>query len=160
ARLDRSIVLAITLTVLIIWLASVRWGDFLPWQYVFEYVPGAKAIRVPPRYQILVGFFAVLTVTLFLDRSGWFDNPVILAGIATFLLVEQYNLSYGWGQVRKKENWEFTEIPSPPARCRSFFVVHPEPRPSWPPPIRAAYAAATDGMIIAERFNLPTLNGF
>jgi hypothetical protein len=55
---------------------------------------------------------------------------------------------------RMEQAWVFTEIPEPPAACRAFFVLRPQP-----PRNDAYYSHSVDAMMIAERFNLPTLNG-
>ena len=157
--IDQRIVRAVLLAVVLLWMASFRWGPFLPWDYLFDYFPGAKAIRVPPRFQIFVGFFVVAAATVYLDRARLFDRPALFAVLALVLLAEQYNTGYGWGITREKENWIFVDIPAPRADCKSFFILRPEQRPDLSPGIRDYYLHNLDAMILAERFNLPTLNG-
>ena len=156
---DRRVISAVILAFIVLWAASVRWGSVLPWYLIFAYIPGAGAVRVLPRFQIFVGFFVVLCAVLLLDRVRWLAHPLIGAAIGAVLLVEQYNVSYGHGLTQQSENWVFAAIPHPPADCRSFFIRRPLPRLDWPQGARLDHSYGTDAMIVAERFNLPTLNG-
>jgi len=156
---DRRVLQSVLLAVFLVWVASMRWLHFMPWNFVFDYVPGAGAVRVPPRIQLLVGFFAVLTATLMFDRSRWFDRPLLFMALAAVLLVEQYDRGYGHGMTRAAEGWVFTEIPAPPPDCRSFFVLRAAERSASSQSTSNYYDHNVDAMMVAERFNLPTLNG-
>ncbi|MEA2782802.1 MAG: hypothetical protein QOK29_4346 [Rhodospirillaceae bacterium] len=157
--MDRRIVHAMLGATVLLWIASLRFGHthlFL-WQIVYYCIPGAKAMRVPPRLQIFIGFFVVLVAMILLDRKRWFDRPLPFAVLAMVLIAEQLNLSGGRGMTRDRENWAFTSVPAPPAECRSFFVLREAERPGAKTPDEST--RNIDGMVVAERFNLPTLNG-
>jgi hypothetical protein len=157
--IDPRIVHATLGSIVLLWIASLRFGDthlFL-WHIVYYCIPGAKAMRVPPRLQIFMGFFVVLVAMILLDRKRWFDRPLPFAALAVVLIAEQLNLSGSSGITRDQENWAFTSVPALPAQCRSFFVLHEAERPGAKKPDESA--RNIDGVVVAERFNLPTLNG-
>jgi hypothetical protein len=153
--LDRLLVRTMLVVLGVLWLATFRFKGFLGWEYIYAYFPGGAATRVPPRFQIFVGVFVILVATLFFDRSRWFDRPALFVVLALLLLAEQVHRAEGWGVRRAEQAWVFTEIPEPPAVCRAFFVLRPRPRPDND----AFYSHSVDAMMVAERFNLPTLNG-
>jgi hypothetical protein len=155
----RTIIRAALLAAVLLWLASFRIGDFMGWDILFTYVPFGRALRVPPRIQIFFGMFLVLAVTVWLDRMRWPDQPVRFVALAAFLILEECNGGYGWGMQPAAENRVLVALPPPPPECRSFFVLRGMPRPSMSQGNRDYYWANADGMVVAERFGIPTLNG-
>jgi hypothetical protein len=155
----QTIVRAALLAGALLWLASFRIGDFLGWDVLFSYVPFGRALRVPPRIQIFFEMFLVLAVAVWLDRMRWPDQPVRFVALAAFLILEEFNGGYGWGMQPAIENRVLVALPPPPPACRSFFVVRAMPRSDMSQGNRDYYWANAEGMVVAERFGIPTLNG-
>jgi len=117
----------ILLGVLLLWLASIRFGDFLGWQILFDYMPGAKAVRVVSRFQIVVGFFVVLNSIIFLNALVKNKNLRWLNALPILLIFEQLNFSDVTQLKVKNESWIF-DISNPPNYCKSFFILTPKKR--------------------------------
>lgn len=143
--------------VLLLWLASIRFGESLGWRILFDYMPGAKAVRCISRFQIVVGFFVVLNSIIFLNAIVKNKNLQWLGILPILLILEQLNFSDVTQLKVKDESWIF-DISSPPNYCKSFFILIPKKRENLDSRFKNL-APNIDAMILAERFRLPTLNG-
>jgi hypothetical protein len=74
--------------------------------------------------------------------------------VAVFSIGEQINMEGMYRNDRVVEEGLLERVPPPPPGCRSFFVS------PWPESIRPSYGSQVDAMLIGERVNLPTLNGY
>lgn len=149
----------IGIAILIAWLLMLRlWPESL-WRIVYALVPGAKAIRVVGRFQILLLVPVILLATIWLSR--WPRKTAALV-LGALLLVEQTSATGRNNLSWREQQAMLAGIATPPAACRSFYV-----RASRVQPPLSAAGAATDGvyahnvdaMVIAEVFALPTING-
>jgi hypothetical protein len=135
-----------------------RVGTVSLWWPVWAVLPGARAIRTPTRFQLVLA----LPVWLMIAHGGaqlrsWLAArrsrraaDALVAAAAALLLLEQVNLSPVALIDRDAENARLARIAAPPPGCRAFYVLSREPR---------GEALQTDAMMAAMRSGLPTLNG-
>lgn len=142
---------------------SVSFFTWIPWWFVYEFVPGAGAIRVPNRInQVIALGIAVLCAIALQCLTAWaqkFDSGLRAAAVAAsvalavFLLIEQADSSGQARISRAQEHRLFGQVPAPPSACRNFFLVNP--RIPEPPVV-----GQVDAMLIAREKNLPTVDGY
>jgi hypothetical protein len=149
---------ALIAAAVLLWLASVRIGPILGWEFIANHLPFGRATRVPPRLQIFLALPIVLAATIWLDRVRWFDTPARFIVLAALLVLEEVYVGSAHMQ-RAVEDRLLAALPPPPPECRSFFVSRAMEQPGMSKEIRDFVAPEMDAVVVAERFNLPTLNG-
>jgi hypothetical protein len=140
------------------WLLMLRIGPVTPW-YAVHLLPGASALRVIGRFQIVLLVPCIALAVRFLDgmKAQW------AALLATALIVEQAAVTDAPVQLDQSKQLAMIDtMPAPPPACR-YFVVRsgrPYPYPVQDPANDAIYAHNVDAMVLAETHRLPMLNGF
>ncbi len=151
---------AIALTCLTLWTAGVRIGEHAPvWTVLWRLLPGAAALRVPQRINLVLNIGVVIVCMFGLEtirRKRAFRGvlaylTVLLAGA---LIVEQINFMPTHLISRKVEAQKFSIIPPPPKECAEFYVSN------WSKSSTGMLYRQTDGMLVAEQYGIPTLNGY
>jgi hypothetical protein len=142
------------------WLLMLRIGPVTPWYVVHLTVPGASALRVIGRFQLVLLVPCIALAVRFLDRMKTRPGVAILA---TALIAEQ--AAGTDAPVRLDQSAQLAMIqsmPAPPPACRYFVVrsARPYPYPMQDPKNDAIYAHNVDAMVLAEIYRLPMLNGF
>ncbi len=137
-------------------LLAVRYGLHAPWRFVFHFVPGAVALRVPGR-AILVSLLPISILASAALDSLAHRLPrrlalVLPALLAAALLAEQLNTIDQAGISRATEHSLIDAFAAQaPAACQVFFALDPT---------RADKPAQVDAALLARRVNVPTLNGY
>lgn len=147
-----------TLAVLTIsWLLTVRIGSVSLYWLPYHLLPGASAIRVGGRIQLLVNLWIVTGLALLIDRRlsaaplhSWKLLYAAAAAVFLFCMVEQINLSQ-LGIPRAFELKALAAVPTPPNQCQSFLIASSRGR--------ASIVDHVDAMWISLKAGLPTLNG-
>jgi hypothetical protein len=151
---------AIAFTCFAMWPVGIRIGQHAPaWAVLLKLVPGAGGIRVPQRIHLVLNI-GVVMVCMFgferlrdtLSKRGAFGQ-IVLVLLGCFLLVEQVNFMPTHAISRADEAQKFARVPAPPPDCSAFYVSSWSDNPSG----RNIYQ--TDGMMIAQMYGIPTLNG-
>ena len=145
--------------------ASVRIGEWTAWRWVWQYVPGAAAIRVPGRIGMTVTLLVVLAWALVADAvwsaiRPWVSGTAVqrsaaVAVIAAGLLVavEQVQTGSVHDLIRTEQVAMMDAVGAAPPGCAAFHVVNPAPaNPPW--------VDQMDAMLISHAAGLPTLNGY
>lgn len=145
--------------------ASVRIGEWTAWSWVWQYVPGAAAIRVPGRIGMTVTLLVVLAWALVADAvwsaiRPWVSGTAVqrsaaVAVIAVGLLVavEQVQTGSMHDLIRSDQVAMMDAVGAAPPACTAFYVVNPAPaNPPW--------VDQMDAMLISHAAGLPTLNGY
>lgn len=153
------------LAVLVGWVLTLRFWLVSPWILVHWLVPGASGLRVVLRYQLFLVLPVLLLVFgVYRDRIAlWLRSaPLLTAGAALLLVAEQLNARSPSELGRSEQLRALETLPPPPAGCTSFYVV--SARASEPFFKTAAldriYPHNVDAMYLAERWRVPTINGF
>lgn len=164
-RRDGGFLKAFALAIAISWLLTLKLGPLSPWQAVYEIVPGARGLRVVLRYQLFLALPVLLLVfAAFRARieAMLASAPLAAAGLALLLVAEQVNADTGAEMPRSLHLAELETVPRPPPGCASFYVV--TARPHEPlfrePRLHRLYPHNVDAMYLAERWRVPTVNGF
>ena len=155
------LIFSLSLSCIILWLAGVRFGQHAPvWAVLWRWVPGAAAIRVPQRINLVLNV-AVVVVCMFgferlLQYSARYRFLGYLACVmfAFALLVEQLNFMPTHLISRAAESRKFSKIANPPRRCSEFYVS------TWSDRRPDILEFQTDAILAAEQFSIPTLNGY
>ncbi|MGC2776673.1 MAG: hypothetical protein WA418_13690, partial [Bradyrhizobium sp.] len=143
------------------WVLTVRIGNVSGFRILFQLVPGATAIRVGGRIQLLVNAWVVVGLTLVLER--WLASaPVhllrgrqlIAAALVAFCLIEQIGVMNNANMQRARDLAILAAVPEPPRDCRAFLIDRPLQNS-----IIDNLGDAADAMWIAHKTGLPTLNG-
>lgn len=144
---------------------SVR-GVWSPFFLVQEIIPGAIAIRVGFRSQVVSGMFITAAFALvaeaYLRRGGSrmvsfgsfhiAARLLIVLGGCILLALEQVDVQSLSNLDRVKENVLLAAVPPPPGECRVFAYYNDGSR--------SLQAIHVDAMRISQRFGLPTVNGY
>jgi hypothetical protein len=134
---------------------AFKYGDFVPWYFVFENIPGAEAIRAIGRIGLVSQVFLLVAMAASLPhlpeskRKPRLNFAIVLALVLVF--IEQLNFGLDLS-LSRKDLMAWPEVPPPPKQCQSFFVDPVENRPG--------FAANLDAMIIAVEGGVPTANGY
>lgn len=127
------------------------------WSLVYYLVPGGRGVRVVARYYI----FLVFPVTLICAYGlGMVRNayPKIVIFLALFVLAEQVVEHHRTGLNVKEELQIVENLPHPPASCKAFFSINPAAY-GWGGDAFEFLRNNVQAMLIADKFNLPTING-
>ncbi|MHB8875047.1 MAG: hypothetical protein ACYC8T_15285, partial [Myxococcaceae bacterium] len=135
-------------------LLSTRFGEFTLWKWVFEYFPGAKAVRGVSRVGIMMMLPLGMGVAAFLS---WLEGKGRAAGLgavglSAVVLLEQGETTPAYDKLQLRE--DVTAIAAAiPAGCGAF-VLSPLQGygPMWKYQIDAMWAQMQSGV--------PTLNGY
>ncbi len=151
---------AIALTCATMWMVGVKFGHRAPvWAVLARVVPGAAAIRVPQRIDLVLNIGVVLVCMFGLERlrkalAGHGVWAYVLPGVLVVgLVVEQRNLMPTHLISRQAEAEKFAKIPPPPKECSAFYVSN------WSALQSEKIVAQTDAMMVAQLYDIPTING-
>lgn len=158
ARRRRASDYAIGLATLIAVLLIIRVGGVSLWQGVHALVPGAAAIRVVGRFQLLLLVPAVWLVTRWLAAN---PSQGLAATLALLLLFEQTATRAPVVLPTRAPEALRAGVPPPPAACRVFAVqaARAAPVASADPANDALYGHNVDAMLLSEIWRRPTING-
>jgi hypothetical protein len=151
---------AIAITCIALWPVGIRFGQHAPvWAVLLKLVPGAGAIRLPQRIHLVLNLGVVIVCMFGFEKlqkalAGRsvlaYLVPALLAGA---LLAEQLNFMPTHVISRSDEAQKFSRISPPPPECTAFYVS------SWRDDHFGKLVLQTDGMMVAQQYGIPTLNG-
>lgn len=137
---------------------TIKWPYIgWPWLHLYPWIPGASAVRVVSRIQLVL-ILPILCVACDLLAKAWRQESrkQIILILSLLLVVEQVNDAPVYNMDRPTELALLAAVPPPPAGCKAFYAENSGPGPD----IDGIYRHNVDSMMIAERFALPTVNGF
>jgi hypothetical protein len=164
-RFQGRLILALTITSLVLMMLSIQAGGYSLWWLVWKFVPGASAIRVPYRLQIMNGLIVTLTVILILDYwrrvrqierriKGTAEmSGIALTTVVAVLALEQINGATTALISRAHELAFLGKVPAA-GQCEVFFIADSKPAG------RPSYAYQIDAMLISQHVGIPTINGY
>lgn len=128
------------------------------WFFVNHLIPGAKGMRVIARFYLFLTFPIAILVALFVARAmdAKPSMKAILAGVLVLLCASQVARESPVRLDVDGQMAQLAKVPAPPANCKSFFAVNPLLRNT---PTDRKYRQNVEAMVIAEAFDIPTLNG-
>lgn len=164
SRAQEPILNALVLSGVVTWLAGyllcVNVGGHSPWGLVYRLVPGSSGLRVPQRMNMISNVFVCLAAAYFLrwllrmERFLPRTRAALVSVLTLFFMVEQLNTGKSHDLNRPEELDILRRVTAPPTNCSVFFITKPAMWWRWPP------TTQLDAMLTAERFKLPTVNGY
>lgn len=164
-RLRLQVAAGLLLASALLTAASVRIGEWTAWRWVWQYVPGAAAIRVPGRIGMMVTLLVVLAWALVADAAWTALRPHLSGAMAPriaaaamivvglLVAVEQLQTDSLHDLVRAEQVAMVGAVDPPPPQCASFYVVDPiADNPPW--------VDQMDALLISHAAGIPTLNGY
>jgi hypothetical protein len=134
----------------------VREGDFILWKFIFETLPGAEAIRVPSRLNVVLVIPAILLGAHFLHYL--FSHPTGLwrkvGGLLAVLLVAEQIQLVDSANLHRAEKLRLASRATPPPAEAEAFLAFSEPWRGWNRDVPQNTA-----IFLAEQWGLPTING-
>ena len=137
---------------------AIHWANWVwPWAWIYRWVPGAAAVRVVSRIQLVL-LIPTILIACNVIAQGWrrTEMRTVFILLACLLLVEQINNAPMFNIDRPAENAFFASVDHVPPACRAFFAENSRPGPDF----QSLYRHNVDSMILAELSGTPTLNGF
>ncbi|MGH2510897.1 MAG: hypothetical protein ACRDHZ_26330 [Ktedonobacteraceae bacterium] len=153
----RFLITVLTASFILCWVLSLNIGGQSLWWFVYKFIPGGSAIRVPARFNLVLNVLVVVIVCIVLNRIKMGQNrtcQIIFWAASIFLIVEQINTGRNHSIRRNYENAIMGRVNRPPSSCSSFFITHPVQ-----PPRPLDESNQVDAMLVARMYNIPTLNG-
>jgi hypothetical protein len=159
-ELTRAVVIAAAAVCIALFLFTIKIHDQSFFLILTKLVPGARAIRAGYRGMIVANFFAVIAVALAISQISRFSTTAlkvkltraIVVVLMTLGMVEQVNLAQVSSVSRAFELAQLNNVSAPPGDCRSFYIAG-DPGQFWA-------IVQIDAMLVAQRINLPTINGY
>jgi hypothetical protein len=149
----RAAVRAVVLPGIVLAVLATSWPflPFSPWQLVYDFVPGAKAIRAVPRFALLLLVPAALGLAAVADELVRRRRGLFLCSVFLVILEQGQTLkSFDYRPVRARVDALARSVP---AGCRTFFYVAGKNAPPfWQMQVDAMWAGTLRG--------IPTLNGY
>lgn len=156
---------AFTLAMIVAWALTLQFWVTSPWSLVFYLVPGAKGMRVVSRYQLWLALpFLLIVVANWRTRMATLlrSGPGWAVAIIALLLAENLSAETAAQLSRRVQRIALDGIPAPPEECRIFYAVATRvgERVYINAELNALYPHNVDAMFLAERWRVPTVNGF
>lgn len=156
------IAIALVVTIVALIVVTLQVDDWSMWWLIWKIVPGASAIRVIYRLQVVNALAAPLATVIILSQvKRWFASSRYhrfvdgaLAGLAVLVAAEQVNVDHTAFISRSAELSFLTSIPTPPQGCQAFFIIDSSSA-SRPP-----FAYQIDAALTSHQVGIPTVNGY
>jgi hypothetical protein len=155
-------------TTTLFYLLGMQYGDgYSPWKYVYEYFPGAGAVRAMSRYVIFLTLpisiafgYALSRASVWVERQAEARRRKVLKAalvvVAAFCVVEQFGVFKvgGTGFSKRAERAYLHAMAAKlPKDCTAFYVA------ARADDKHNAFEYQYDAMLIANISRVPTLNG-
>jgi hypothetical protein len=148
---------AIAVTTALTWLAVFRFGEHSAWKLIYDFVPGARAVRVISRYQIFLTLPVLLVIIAYLQGVAMRMPRAVAVLLGMLLVLEQLGVSPSVND--RKEILARIAAPPPPPECGVFFVTSAKGQDGSNEAMRR-YPHNVEAMLISERLHIPTINGY
>jgi hypothetical protein len=141
---------------------EVQIGGFTLWAWIYKLVPGARAVRVVVRFQLVLLTIGALVVAMALEKLSrnhqiWHRYLLsILIGMA--ILIEQVNV-YPIARLTRSDVPVLGALPAHPEECRVFYTVNPVVPPRASEGERKYYIHSVEAMLLATMTRMPTVLG-
>ena len=148
---------ALMAAALVTWAMTLNIRGFSAYPAIYHLVPGAKAIRVVIRYQLMIGLPVIGLACAFLASRAGKLPMVLLAAAGIFMVADQFNHLAVRVIDRPKELARLGAVPPPPAACGAFFIERNDHEAFSK--ADAIYRHSVDAMLLSGFLRLPTVNG-
>ena len=132
---------------------------FSLWKFVYNYIPGAKALNVASVFLMVLALPVLVVVGKYIDSQNLHKSFFVV--VAACIIFGELTTSYD-NFDRKLENSRVANIPAPPAACRAFYVSGYDGQrnmPGFSEWIHSMYAHNVTAILVSQSIKLPTING-
>ena len=151
--------LAFGLSSILLLVCCLNFKGHSVWALIYQFIPGAKGVRVISRYFIFLVFPMSVTIACYF-HTIWQRGFKLPAGILlTLLVLEQFNVHPSISLDVKKHLDIISQMPMPPAQCTTFYGVDPVSVIAEGAEAKTLPRLNVQAMLIADHINLPTING-
>lgn len=153
-----TVLLAFSITTIAVVLFLLKFNTFSLWKYVYNYFPGAKALNAVETFMIFLVIPIILVSIKYLSTLRWTSVGIFI--VVFTLILSEINTPHL--NLKRHEQLNILDIKAPPSVCKVFYVTGLENQdiienfPSW---INNYYAHNVLAIYIAQKFNMPTING-
>ncbi|HEN3657816.1 TPA: hypothetical protein U5E24_001560, partial [Yersinia enterocolitica] len=130
------------------------------WEIVWNYIPGAKGIRVSSRFAIFLVFPVCIIITYLLSKISATKYKHLGLLFSALFILEQVNNAEIHNLDRKEHLSFLNAVGSPPLECRAFFVTKQRTDEFLQQNKADIYPHNVDAMLVSEAYNIRTINGF
>jgi hypothetical protein len=159
------LVIGLSLAVLLAWVLLLKVGDYSLWWVVIKITPGANALRIVCRFLQFLVFPVSVVLAVGLNRAlniipniketaVQFVILMSIAVISLFIIVEQFNTAPTSNYSKHQQLEMLSGIQAPPSDATVFTLL---PNSGLD---RNAFETQIDAMMIAQKYNLSTINGY
>ncbi|MFT6688774.1 MAG: hypothetical protein ACJAX7_001799 [Saprospiraceae bacterium] len=159
------LVIGLSLAVLLAWVLILKIEDYSLWWVISKVTPGAGAIRIVCRFQqflvfpvaivIAIAFNQALNIIPYIKETAvQFVILMSIAVISLFIIVEQLNTAPTSNYSKHQQLEMLSGIQAPPSDAEVFTVLPDSSLHKNP------FEIHIDAMIIAQKYNLSTINGY
>ncbi|MFT4576001.1 MAG: hypothetical protein ACI9SI_000917 [Polaribacter sp.] len=159
------LVIGLSLAVLLAWVLILKIEDYSLWWVISKVTPGAGAIRIVCRFQqflvfpvaivIAIAFNQALNIIPYIKETAvQFVILMSIAVISLFIIVEQLNTAPTSNYSKHQQLEMLSGIQAPPSDAEVFTVLPDSSLHKNP------FEIHIDAMIIAQKYNLFTINGY
>ncbi|MCE9620824.1 MAG: endo alpha-1,4 polygalactosaminidase [Actinomycetia bacterium] len=146
-------------------LLPVQFDGNSAWAVAYTFFPGARSLRAIDRIMLIGVLLAVMIIAIALaslrdrERVGRARRSpraeaIGIAVVLALIVVEQVNVGASSLVDRSDQQQMLSAVPDPPDACQAFYITDSGPFDEALP------ISAIDAMLIAQRYSLPTLNGY
>lgn len=161
-------IITVFVTIVTIFLIAVRFGNFSFWIIFYRFFPGVSGMRVVCRLALmalpLAGIIIAWFINLLCNSDLYMNSQLCKMGIILLMLFAVLENSQRDGILSA---WNYNDSMSreasldvaPPQGCKSFYVIDSsaeEYQAEYP----YFYRGCVDAWLLADMYNIPTLNGF
>jgi hypothetical protein len=156
-----AVIYGVAIASVVLWLLSIRFGQYSGWYLLYKFWPGGSGLRVVARLYLFLSFPVTALAVWYLSQKASTWRMAYLSIVCALLVLEEINGLNTARLDRNKETSHSLVAQRAPTQCRSFFSSESPDTDDRNPLflLGTLYPHNVDAMLIAERVNLPTING-
>ena len=145
----RSLLVAIFVSMIL----QVQVHGITLWAFIYKLVPGARALRVVFRFQLVLLTVGAVLVAVALDKLARLRQPgrILALSLGALIIFEQVNTRQ-IATLTHADVAVLQAVPSPPKNCREFYTTEPLGVKEQD--------YAVEAMMLATKTRLPTVLGW
>jgi hypothetical protein len=159
----KSFMGVIWLTTFALMICTIQVGGHSLWWFIYQFVPGAKGVRVVSRIYLVIDFSIILFITLVASEFWQRCQAMgrwLMTGVFLLLVLERIDNAPPVVLPRTEYLQITSRMHQPPPQCQSFYVVKPEGYETKNHNIDKFYKVNVYAMLMSSILNFPTINGF
>lgn len=144
-------------SILICFLLMIKFHSYSLWWFIYKFVPGGSSIRSVSRFTLFLAMPMGIMLALFLNemqKKFLKRYHFVFLLILCFIFLENQNKMSISSWKKSEINNYLTSVPSPPASCKTFFLLDIASE------IKHPFVINLDAWMIANKYDLFVINGY